>query len=371
VFLTIVLLCAGGGLRADDDDCEDLEREPCDTGQPGICAEGHFHCRDGELECHREHDPRTEDCDNGLDDDCDGATDGSDSSCGPPSCRDDDDDGWAVCSGGCVPSAGDSCGDCDDSRRSVNPGRAEDCDNGRDDDCDGATDGQDPGCGSATCPDADGDGWAVCAGSCDPAGGDRCGDCDDGRAGVNPDRAEQCNGRDDDCDGSTDEGNPGGGGACSTGQSGICAAGTTRCTSGSLRCERNLAPRTEDCDNGLDDDCDGTADLADSGCRPDCGSATDGDSDSVADCADNCPSAANGGQQDFDGDGLGDACETGARLCDIDRTGRVDGVDLSRLGRAFGISCGQSGYDREADLTRDCHVDGDDLALLASLFGQS
>ncbi len=45
---------------------------------------------------------------------------------------------------------------------------------------------------------------------------------------------EICNGNvDDDCDGLTDEGNPGGGGSCTTSESGICAAGTRYC-SGSL-----------------------------------------------------------------------------------------------------------------------------------------
>jgi hypothetical protein len=49
----------------------------------------------------------------------------------------------------------------------------------------------------------------------------------------------------------------------------------------------------------------------------------------------------------------------------------VDGRDLALLGVAFGKSCGNAGFDRRVDLTRDCRVDGDDLALLASLFGQA
>jgi hypothetical protein len=243
---------------------------------------------------------------------------------------------------------------------------AEDCDNGQDDDCDGTTDGADANC---RCPDADADGWAACFSGCALQSGDACGDCDDSRAAVNPNRAEACNGRDDDCDGATDEANPGGGAGCQTGQPGICSAGTLRCTSGTLRCERNLAPRDEDCDNDLDDDCDGMTDSGDASCVADCGSAADVDADRVADCADNCPNVANSRQDDYDGDGLGDACESGVRLCDIDRSGRVDGVDLARLGRLFGRSCGDSGFDRTADLTRDCQIDGDDLATLAAVFG--
>src|SRR5206468_772541 len=71
--------------------------------------------------------------------------------------------------------------------------------------------------------------------------------------------AETCNGLDDDCDGAVDEGNPGGGAACATGQPGVCSAGTTSCTNGSLVCNQNVQPSAEAC-NGLDDDCDGAVD---------------------------------------------------------------------------------------------------------------
>jgi hypothetical protein len=168
-----------------------------------------------------------------------------------------------------------------------------------------------------------------------------------------------------------DEGNPGGGASCHTGEPGICDAGTQVCAAGGLHCASNLSPRAEDCDNGLDDDCNGQRDEDDAACRSDCGAALDGDGDRVADCADNCPGVANTQQRDFDGDGMGDDCESGTRLCDVDRSGRVDGRDLALLGATFGRSCGDSGFDPRVDLTRDCHVDGDDLALLASLFGQS
>ena len=96
----------------------------------------------------------------------------------------------------------------------------------------------------------------------------------------------------------------------------------------------------------------------------------DSDADRVPDCADNCDLAPNRQQQDFDGDGMGDACETGVLLCDIDRSGRVDGVDLAILGRSFGRGCGNDGFVPGADLDRDCQVDGNDLAVLASLFGR-
>jgi hypothetical protein len=71
---------------------------------------------------------------------------------------------------------------------------------------------------------------------------------------------ETCNNLDDDCDDTPDDGNPGGG-ACSTGLTGICAAGTRTCSGGTLSgCVQNMSPTTELC-NGLDDDCNaGTAD---------------------------------------------------------------------------------------------------------------
>ncbi|MCA9666156.1 MAG: SUMF1/EgtB/PvdO family nonheme iron enzyme [Myxococcales bacterium] len=76
---------------------------------------------------------------------------------------------------------------------------------------------------------------------------------------VWPPQAETCNGRDDDCDGQIDEGLPGAGLACDTGQLGECKAGTTRCENGAIRCVANKSSTPELCD-GLDNDCDGTVD---------------------------------------------------------------------------------------------------------------
>src|SRR5690606_34697650 len=69
---------------------------------------------------------------------------------------------------------------------------------------------------------------------------------------------ERCNGLDDDCDGTVDEGNPEGGDACGS-DVGECAPGTTRCLGGALTCEGAVGPAMEIC-NGLDDDCDGVVD---------------------------------------------------------------------------------------------------------------
>jgi len=103
---------------------------------------------------------------------------------GGTSCDDADGDGYndAACGGN----------DCDDGDFFVNPGVAEVCDDGIDNNCDGNID---EGCSS--CPDADGDGYedAACGGT----------DCDDGNFFVNPGAVEICDdGIDNDCNGDID-----------------------------------------------------------------------------------------------------------------------------------------------------------------------
>lgn len=56
---------------------------------------------------------------------------------------------------------------------------------------------------------------------------------------------------------------------------------------------------------------------------------------------------------------------------DLNQDGRVDGIDLIALARAFGSVNGESRYARYVDINRDNRVDGADLAILAGNFGQS
>jgi len=74
--------------------------------------------------------------------------------------------------------------------------------------------------------------------------------------------AELCNGLDDDCDGSADDGDPGAGVACTTSLPGACAPGTTACAGPSgIVCAPDVQPGSlaETC-NTVDDDCDGEQD---------------------------------------------------------------------------------------------------------------
>ena len=93
-----------------------------------------------------------------------------------------------------------------------------------DNDCDGAVDAADRGCAAtAACADADQDGFAACDGTCMPAMGTSCGDCDDANAAVHPGVVEGPAGApvcsdliDNNCDGRIDAAAPG----CATASTG-------------------------------------------------------------------------------------------------------------------------------------------------------
>ncbi len=110
---------------------------------------------------------------------------------------DEDGDGWAACS------------ECDDASATTHPGALEVC-NDIDDDCAG---GVDDGATDALIwyIDYDGDGYGssrlttlACDAPADYVANDD--DCDDTAAGISPDGIEACNGVDDDCDGTVDDG---------------------------------------------------------------------------------------------------------------------------------------------------------------------
>ena len=105
---------------------------------------------------------------------------------------------------------------------------------------------------------------AVCAiGRCDIGYEDVNRDPTDGcECRYQNDQVELCNGADDDCDGTIDEGF-GLGNSCIVGLGTCETAGIVVCgDDGSSRCDGIPAMPSEDICNGLDDDCDGQADEA-------------------------------------------------------------------------------------------------------------
>jgi hypothetical protein len=347
-----------------DDDCDgvtDGNQEACYTGGAecnvgtgqcaGVCRVGLWTCAHGAWgSCVGEVKPKTETC-NAMDDDCDGTVDGTagvllTQSCytGPAGTQ-----GVGVCHGGtqtCVPANG-TWGAC---AGQVVPG-VESCNN-LDDDCDHITDNiapracyptGTPGCnlGTQTCIGECRFGTAFCSSGLEQCGGP-----------LKTPSAEQCNGKDDNCDGFTDNGGPlpGEGVVCypSAGcPSGVCVgachAGAMACTNGGLVCVGAQGPVPETCNN-VDDDCDGVPDSVEfdfannvyhcGACNHNCNNEP-GATNAVARCeTGTCKFTCLAGYYDLDGNpanGCEYACTpTGLEVCDgidNDCDGKIDLVD--------------------------------------------
>ncbi|MCA9582786.1 MAG: putative metal-binding motif-containing protein, partial [Myxococcales bacterium] len=162
-----------------DDDCDDglycTGEETCDAGT----------CKAGTPVF----------CDDGIDCTVDTCSEASRKCVSGAPDLDGDGHGDATCTDG-EGALGD---DCDDGDANRFPGNVEVCDEmNHDEDCDtstfGKVDGDDDGYFSAACCNETDENTLNCGQ-----------DCDDVRAQVNPDATEACDGKDNDCDGDTDE----------------------------------------------------------------------------------------------------------------------------------------------------------------------
>ncbi|MBO6940607.1 MAG: hypothetical protein JJ863_36880 [Deltaproteobacteria bacterium] len=242
--------------NARDDDCDGT----IDEGDPGggetcgmdegACTTGTTACMGGSVECVGATEPSTELC-NGIDDDCDGTIDQGNPEAGrlcgssTGACT----QGREVCTAGALVCTG------------AFEGGPETC-NTADDDCDGMVDEGNPG-GGASCGSDTGAcafGMITCV-----SGGLTC-------TGGTTATGELCNGVDDDCDGMTDENNPEGGAACGS-DTGVCRRGSQTCMGGTLVCEGRIDGSAEVCD-GFDNDCDGNTDEGNPGGGAACGNTT-------------------------------------------------------------------------------------------------
>jgi hypothetical protein len=171
--------CAGsGGLSSNSTDCLDI------IGEGGYAS------------------PAFEEIlGDGIDNDCDGTTDET----GGPAATwylDEDGDGFGVAGSTMTSSTvlvgyALLAGDCDDTDPTISPIAPEIC-NGIDDDCNGVADFA---IGINDWEDDDHDGFVDSA-----CGGGAGSDCDDGDPNTRPGATEICDGRDNDCDGTVDEG---------------------------------------------------------------------------------------------------------------------------------------------------------------------
>lgn len=157
--------------------------------------------------------------------------------------------------------------ECGDGTRNATAG--EECDDGDNQNGDGC----DAQCQTESC-DSSVDG--------DFDGSDECSDCDDTDGAIFPGQTEICNGLDDDCDGSVDEGfdmDGDGFGTCTTDPA------LKDCDDNSDKVYPGATERCgmEGTGNGIDDDCDGYTDET---CRP-CDD-DDGDGDGVTECEGDC-----------------------------------------------------------------------------------
>ncbi|MBK9519010.1 MAG: Ig-like domain-containing protein [Anaeromyxobacter sp.] len=307
-------------------------------------------------------------CGNGLDDDCDGRIDCEDTNCqdlgaGGQSC---DALRHLTCSSPLAPTPG--CTVCTPGGGAPvqYPGQESVCSDGRDNDCDGVSDCADPDCAAST---------FACAPNgftCDPSQF-TCTRCSGNGGAAEAVEATCADAADNDCDGAVDC-------ADATCRGQACNAFGMRCTSpasGAATCtvcsgNGGVAEAAEtSCGDGFDNDCDGLADCADTGCAArscggngevcsgatcvcgaggasepvelSCGDNRDNDCDGLADCAD--PSCQPAGAAPGRACGLNGRACTAAAACACSGNGGVP--------QAAEALCAD-GFDNDCDGLADC-----------------
>jgi len=305
----------------------------CNTGLPGICAAGTTACVGGATVCNQTNQAGVEqfptNCADGLDNDCDGLADAADPGCAvaaEANCFDGSDnnqDGLTDCAdptcagatGGTTTTCG--VGACANTGNQICqggvpvpnctplPAGTETCNN-IDDNCDGTVDN-----GIAAVPSVCGTGICAATGQITCVGGQLVDSCIPGTP-----QAEVCNNLDDDCNGVIDNiaavPTSCGVGACaSTGQL-VCQGGNTvdTCTPLPAGVEGPFTSAT--CNDGIDNDCDGTTDAADAGCVQVCTPTQE-----ICDGIDNdCNNLVDDGIAPVDITcGVGACVNTGVRVC--------------------------------------------------------
>jgi hypothetical protein len=286
------------------------------------------------------HPDATELC-NGVDDDCDGESDGADAEDAATWYMDQDGDGYGDATMATVACErpddhSDQAGDCNDYVASVHMDADELC-NGVDDDCDGQTDEDDALDAPSWYPDADADGYGDVEGTaavqCSQPSGrvEDATDCDDGDDGVHPGAEERCDGVDSDCDGTLDEDDAvdaptwyadadadGYGDAGSTTAACAQPSGFTGDSSDCDDGDPDTFPGADERCDGHDDDCDGSVDEDDAVDAPSWYADADGDgfgdaSDVTTACS--APTGTVADSSDCD-DGDGDIFPGAAERCD-------------------------------------------------------